>query len=136
MKSYMIAALLVLIAGCSSVREYVITKSPDCIYAPNSFVIVEIPNQKLDIKTCLSANFGNPDDVEFAKSLPDEVLNEASKYIESKTEFKSRIRAAREVGDFILIFVTEIDVADGGFEFVYSKKSKKVVGDFTAGYRG
>ena len=129
-------ALSLLVAGCSSLKEYAITRSADCVYGPNSFTVVEIPNQKLDFKSCLAAKFGNADDIAFAKTLPDEVVNESRKYIDSRTKAESRIHAARQVGDFILIFVDEAHVADGGFEFVYSKKAKKVVGAFSAGYRG
>ncbi|GEM_PF-2984685 len=136
MKNISLAVLLILIAGCCNSREYEIVRSPDCAYEPNSFVISEIPGQKLDIKSCLAAKFCSPDDAKFAKSLSDEVLNESWRYINNRSKHKTSILAAREIGDFILIFVDETNVADGGFEFVYSKKLKKVVGTFTAGYRG
>ena len=129
-------AMLVLVAGCYGAREYAISKETGCVYEPNSFAVVEIPGQKPDIKSCLGAKFGNSEDVVCAKKLPEDVLNEARKFIQSRTKREARIYAAREIGDFILIFVDEINVADGGFEFVYSKKSKKIVGAFSAGYRG
>jgi hypothetical protein len=128
-----------MISSCDSkslAGEYSMTKSPDCVYAPDSFVVVEIPNQKLDIKSCLSLRFGNENDIKTVKSLPEKVLREADKFIKSRTKFKTRIYAAREIGDYILIFVNELGVADGGFEFIYSKKTKKVIGIFIAGYRG
>lgn len=136
---FLFIVLLGMILSCdskSAAEEYLIKKSQDCVYAPDSFVVVEIPGQKLDIKSCLSAGFGNQDDIKTAKSLPMEVLEEAEKFIKSRTKFKTRIYAAREIGDYILIFVNELGVADGGFEFIYSKKTKKVIGVFIAGYRG
>jgi hypothetical protein len=136
MKKMLQLAMLLLIAGCIGTREYVISKSPDCVYETNSFLVVEIPSQKLDIKSCLKEKFGTPEDFAYARKLPEDVLSEAQKFIQSKTKREARIYAAREIGDFILIFVDEKNVADGGFEFIYSKKAKKVIGEFVAGYRG
>jgi len=136
MKKMLQLVMLVLVAGCHGAREYVISKDPVCVYETNSFLVVEIPGQKLDIKSCLKTKFGSPEDFACAMKLPEDVLNEAEKYIQSRTKREARIYAAREIGDFILIFVDEKNVADGGFEFVYSKTTKKVIGEFVAGYRG
>ncbi len=135
MKTTILVLLTLLIAGCGK-SEYTFSKSPECVYAPDSYQVLEIPNQKLDVETCLTAGFGNSDDMSFAKTLAPSILNEAHLYIDSVSECDPHIIAAREIGDFILIFVDERGMADGGFEFIYSKKSRKVVGHFVAGYRG
>ena len=135
MKTNMFILLIPLIAGCGK-SEYTFFKSPECVYAPDSYQVLEIPNQKLDIETCRSEGFGNSDDRSFAETLTPAILDEAHLYIASIRTRETHIYAAREIGDFILIFVDEPGVADGGFEFIYSKKSKKVVGRFVAAYRG
>ena len=126
---------LILFVVCGK-SEYTFSRSPKCVYAPGSYQVLEIPNQKLDIETCLSEGFGNSNDWSFAETLPPSILEEANLYIDSVSGHETRIYAAREIGDFILIFVIRPDMPDGGFEFIYSKKSKKVVGTFMAGYKG
>jgi len=40
------------------------------------------------------------------------------------------------LGNYILLYFNEPKIADGGFEMVYSKKLKKIIGFFSAGYKG
>jgi hypothetical protein len=142
-------ALLVILIGiaCSALfiwpqdsatyeMTYEIMKNPKCTYELGTDTISAVPGQELDIETCLSLGFGSAIDRAYASKLSADIIHEAELFIKTKTKHEYSVYAAREIGDFILFFVRETDVADGGFEFIYSITDKKVVGMFVAGYRG
>lgn len=145
MKKIIIRILLIIITGVCltfliflqrSVSTYTIVKNPECTYIEGSDWITAIPGQKLDVKTCFTLGFFSAEDVAYASSLTEEVIRESKKYIKARTKHEAYISHARKIGDFILIFVHEPNVADGGFEFIYSIHDKKVAGTFMAGIRG
>lgn len=141
MKRYPILLILLLVSCSSCQTKIEIVQSPDCIYAPNSDTIIEIPGQKLDIESCRSMNFGNNKDRQFAASLPANVVAEVLAFSESHSKSDCSIFSARQIGNYIIMVISESDpkgsiVADGGFEIVYSITLKKVVGIFMASPRG
>ena len=133
-QSVSIFVLCLTLSGCRS-HETVMYKSPECVYENDSFTILEIPGQKLDIKTCLSKEFQdslNPID---KSKLSKHAISEITNYIGRHRHIKTQWSACK-FGHFLLVFVHEEGVADGGYEFIYDQNSKHIVGSFSTGYRG
>ena len=61
------------------------------------------------------------------KAIGDYVGNSASRW---------EVVAARSLGDFVLLWVSFPDVADGGIDLVYSKKEQRIKWEFKGGERG
>jgi len=47
-----------------------------------------------------------------------------------------KLVAARELGDYVLLWISFSGVADGGVDLVYSKKQRRIGWEFLGGYRG
>lgn len=88
--------------------------------------------------SALQIPIGNKEQ-ELAKNIEQEILEKAKKYIEFtkiNTTPSHYLSAAKDLEDYILLYFSEPDIIDGGFEIVYSKKLQKIVGFFSAGYKG
>jgi hypothetical protein len=75
----------------------------------------------------MDAAAGIASDPAIQKAIGDRVGGSAQRW---------QIVAARPVGDYVLLWVSFPDVADGGVDLVYSKKERCIGWDFTGGMRG
>ncbi|MBF0411038.1 MAG: hypothetical protein HQM10_27095 [Candidatus Riflebacteria bacterium] len=82
----------------------------------------------------------NSKDEKSVASLPAEVFTAIDGYVKvcRNKDFKSKgkVYATRKVGEYFLLWVTEPDVMDGGFELIYSIEKNRIVGTFFGGYKG
>ncbi len=82
----------------------------------------------------------NGDDEKFVAALPTDVYAAIHAYVKEARgrDFNAQgnIYAARKVGAYILLWVNEPQVDDGGFELIYSIADKRIAGSFFAGYKG
>ncbi len=106
---------------------------------PTLNLVIEIPGYKLDPMSALALGV-EKEDRDRAKDFDPEILEKVKKYIGdeggSKEESEYYLFAVKDLGDYILLYFSQPEIADGGFEFVYSKKLKKIIGQFSAGYKG
>ena len=114
-------------------------KDPEAVYEKFGSMdyIIEIPGYKLDPQNALKISIEKKE-YEYAKHINPKILEKAKKYIEytkiNTTDY--HIYAAKDLGDYILLYFNEPEVADGGFEMVYSKSLEIIIGFFSAGYKG
>lgn len=127
-----------LINAVSSANDF-FAKDPDAVYENFGSMdyIIEIPGYKLDPISALKISIKKKE-YEYAQRINPEILEKAKKYIEyTKTNTTDyHIYAAKDLGNYILLYFNEPEVADGGFEIVYSKRLEKIIGFFSAGYKG
>ncbi len=76
-----------------------------------------------------------PADTEFVMGLSPDTVNAVESFLKP-TGRKTRVVAARPIGNYILLWVSFPAVADGGVDLIYSLEKKRVVGTFLGGYRG
>ncbi len=114
-------------------------KDPEAVYERFGTVdyVIEIPGYKLDPQNALKISIEKKE-YEYAQRINPKIIEKAKKYIEhtkiNTTDYQ--IYAAKDLGDYILLYFNEPEVADGGFEMVYSKRLEKIIGFFSAGYKG
>ncbi len=104
----------------------------------NIEAVIEVPGYKLDPQNALAIQIGK-EEYEYAQRINTEILEKAKKYIEYtgiNITKDYHIYAAKDLGNYILLFFDEPEVKDGGFELIYSKKLGKIIGSFSAGYKG
>ena len=114
-------------------------KDPEAVYKKFGSMdyVIEIPGYKLDPQNALKISIEKKE-YEYAQNINPQILEKAKKYIEY-TKIKTtdyHIYAAKDLGNYILLYFNEPEVADGGFEMVYSKSLEKIIGFFSAGYKG
>ena len=117
------------------------TRDPEATYDERFTdieVVIEIPGYKLDPQNALAIPIGK-EEYEYAQRINSEILEKAKKY----TKYNSinitkdyHIYAAKDLGNYILLYFDEPEVMDGGFELIYSKKLNKIIGTFSAGHKG
>lgn len=114
-------------------------KDPEAIY-DNRYkdidLVIEIPGYKLNPQSEL---YADKKDFEYANHIGPDILDKAKKYIEYRKINHSKtyhLSAAKELGEYILLYFAEPEVIDGGFELVWSKKLKRIIGEFLAVTRG
>lgn len=124
-------------AGCSANDFF--AKDPQAVYEKFGGIdyVIEIPGYKLDPQSALRISIEGKE-YELAQRINPRILEKAKKYIEhTKTNTTNyHIYAAKDLGNYILLYFNEPEIADGGFEMVYSKTLEKIIGFFSAGYRG
>ncbi len=134
----LLACALCILSKATTIANELYSRDPNVVYSeedPDSNLIVEIPGYKLD-PHCGSMIAIGPPDREFARRIDPKVLAIASGYVlygglSFRGEFS--LYAAKELGSYILLYFAEPAVVDGGFELVYSKELKNIVGMFFAG---
>lgn len=146
MKKYSIFVLSIIFTllffpfAMSSTNDF-FTKDPDAIYDKsftNMDVVIEIPGYKLDPQRALAIPLGT-EEYEYAKRIDPDILEKAKKYVKFlKMNVASDylLYAAKDLGKYILLYFNEPKVMDSGFELIYSKKLKRIIGSFSAGYKG
>lgn len=97
---------------------------------PELNLIVEIPGYKLDPRS-LSTHLIGKSEREYAQNIDSKVLDVATGYViygglSFRGEFS--LYAAKELGDYILLYFDEPALVDGGFQLVYARQSKNIVG--------
>ena len=75
------------------------------------------------------------EDIGSVPSVGKEVHAAVRAYLEPR-EVEWKLTAAREVGDYVLLWIAFPKIADGGVDLIYSIKAKCIVGTFLGGYRG
>ena len=114
-------------------------KDPEAVYEKFGSMdyIIEIPGYKLDPQNALKISIEKKD-YEHSQRINSEILKKAKHYIEYTkiSAVNYHLYAAKDLGNYILLYFNEPEVADSGFEMVYSKRLKKIIGFFSAGYKG
>ena len=114
-------------------------KDPEAVYekSGNMELIIEIPGYKLDPQNALKISIEKKE-YEYARHIHPNILDKAKKYIQytRRNTEDYVLYAAKDLGNYILLYFNEPKVADGGFEIIYSKKLEKIIGFFSAGYKG
>lgn len=134
-------SILVLITNVAGSTDDFFTRDPEATYDENFKnieVVVEIPGYKLDPESALAILI-EKEECEYAQHINPEVLEKAKKYAEySKISVTKdyHLYAAKDLGNYILLYFDEPKVMDGGFELIYSKKLEKIIGCFLGGYKG
>ncbi len=81
-----------------------------------------------------------PADEALVASLSAEVFAAVDEYAKTRGRegfhAAGNVTAARRIGDYLLLWVQEPGVMDGGFEVIYSVEKQRVVGTFFTGYKG
>lgn len=137
----LIIITILLISNAVSSANNFFKKDPDSIYDEsftNMDVVIEIPGYKLDPQSALAIPIGKKE-YEYAKHIDLDILEKAKKYVKySKMNVATDyyLYAAKDLGKYILLYFNEPKVMDGGFEFIYSKELKRIIGSFTAGFKG
>ncbi len=122
--------------SCSSLAAEKEDGAKDYAISPHSkFLVESIYGIRLCPELMPFLNL-NQKDAEYAAQLAPEIKIQLAKYLSGPRYEKSKIAHARKIGDFILIFYAQEEIADGGFELVYSIKDAKVLGNFQGDYRG
>ncbi len=130
---------LALLLFCSSAGYF--QRDPKAVYDdryPGLDLIVRIPGQALDPESALKLELGEKE-FAAARTLDTDIVNKVIRYNVHHHFSASEnvtLYAVKESGDYLLLYFREPDVMDGGFELVYSKKLKKIIGRFSAGHRG
>jgi hypothetical protein len=132
---FSIFMMLVVTNAISSSDDF-FTRDPEATYDKNydNFdLVVEIPGHKLNPEIMPPQQ----KDDDYASHINPEILEKAEKYIEyrkinyrSDTARSYKIYAAKEFGNYILLYFTLPKITDGFFELIYSKKLKKIIGTF------
>jgi len=109
-------------------------RDPEAIYDGDSDLVVEIPGHKL-IPEVMPPQ--QKEYYDYAKSISPEIMEKAKEYVAyRKINFFSdiarayNIYAAKELGNYILLYFTLPEITDGFFELIYSKKLNKIIGTF------
>ena len=77
------------------------------------------------------------DDIETANKFEDDRgIKQALAQYPASSRHSWKIVAARDVGEHVLLWLAFPAVADGGADVVYSKKERRIVGEFKGGERG
>ncbi len=136
MKRDFFAGLLVLI---------LVLSLPAACWAQSSPDLSEEERAKLGLPSAQAGDISkvpqpSEQDEEFVASLTPEVYDAVDEYVKTarNLDFKSKgkIHAAKMIGNFYLLWISQPDVFDGGFELIYSVEKKRIVGSFFAGYKG
>jgi len=122
-------------AGTVTADEYY-SRDPEVIYNeeyPELNLIVEIPGYKLDSQSVYLHLIGKQER-ECAQNIDSRVLDVATGYViygglSFRDEFS--LYAAKELGGYILLYFDEPALVGGGFQLVYAKRSKNIVGIFS-----
>ncbi|MBU1122157.1 MAG: hypothetical protein KKF54_05650 [Candidatus Omnitrophica bacterium] len=104
----------------------------------NIEVVIEIPGYKLDPPHALSISIGEKE-YKYAQNINPEILEKANQYIKNKKLNSAKdysLYAAKDLGDYVLLYFREPNIMDGGFELIYSKGLNSIIGTFVAGYKG
>ncbi|HCU91207.1 MAG TPA: hypothetical protein DGR97_14750 [Gammaproteobacteria bacterium] len=112
------------------------SRDPEVIYNdeyPELNLIVEIPGYKLDSQFVHAHPIGKQER-EYAQNIDSLVLDVATGYViygglSFRDEFS--LYAAKELGGYILLYFDEPALVGGGFQLVYAKRSKNIVGIFS-----
>ncbi len=116
-------------------------RDPEAVYDdqyPGLDLVVRIPGQALDPESALKLEIGEKE-FAAARTLDTDIVNKVIQYNVHRQFSASEnvtLYAVKESGHYLLLYFREPDVMDGGFELVYSKKLRKIIGRFTAGYKG
>lgn len=117
------------------------TRDPAAVYDKtyeSIDLIIEIPGYKLDAKSALSIPL-EKEDYEYAQGIHQDILMKARQYVAYRNiseDGQYAIYAANDLGEYILLYFDEQEIRDGGFQLVYSKKLKRIIGSFSSGYKG
>ena len=144
----MTSALFFLTAAMGSENEF-FSRDPNATYNenyPELNLVIEVPGQKLDPKSALAIPVKDAE-YESARQIDPAILDKAKRYVEyKKLNFTDdyKLYAAKDLGGYILLYFQEgnskdgetVFVSDGGFELIYSNELKKIIGTFSAGYKG
>ncbi len=98
-------------------------------------VVTKIPNYKLTFQTVKIAK----EDYIYAKRVTAEIIEKVKKYVDYRKVNQGanyNLYAAKELGEYLLLYFTEPGVMDGGFGLIYSNKLKKIIGCFAIGEMG
>lgn len=133
--------VLVSIANVMGSPDDFFSRDPEATYADsfiNIEVVIEIPGYKLDPQSALAIPI-EKEEYEYAQCINPKILEKAKKYVEYSKISATKdyyIYAAKDLDSYILLYFIELEVMDGDFELIYSKKLKKIIGCFSAGYKG
>ncbi len=143
MKKYLLFIFLTLFAvvSVSGAADDFFARDPKAIYDEayaNIDVVIEIPGYKLDPQNALKISL-EKEDYEKAGNMDLVILEKAKKYInysKINTAKDYVLYAAKDLGEYVLLYFNEPEIMDGGFELIYSKELNKIIGSFSAGYKG
>lgn len=101
-------------------------------------VVTAIPGCRLDPENALKIRL-DENDYGNATEIDPEIMIKADKYIKMRKISKKTLYslyAAKNINEYLLLYFSEEEIMDGGFELIYSKKLDRIIGRFIAGYKG
>lgn len=139
MKGNLIAVFLVIFAVASLFNAFgssddFFSRDPEATYDKNYQnldLIIEVPGYKLTPEVMPPITKENS---EYAKSMSPEIMEKAKKYVEYRKISHAanyNLYAAKDIGNYVLLYFTEPEVIDGFFELIYSRKLGKIIGSFS-----
>ncbi len=129
MNRYWITILAVIVMGCQKADVSV----EEAIRPEDALTDSVRTELHLPLKGDLT--LAKPADTEFVMGLSPDTVNAVESFLKPAGR-KTRIVAARPIGNYILLWVAFPEVADGGVDLIFSLEKKRVVGAFLGGYRG
>jgi hypothetical protein len=122
---FAVAALAILLAGCDRPKPAWHYPAPSAATRPAAVPPSSIltPATKADIAAAPAAAA----DPAISAAVNDHLGPGAPRW---------HISAARDIGDYVLLWIGFPDVADGGIDLVYSKRDHRVRWHFLGGIRG
>ncbi len=118
--------------------EEVFIKDPNAKYRKEKNwedIVIGIPGQKLDIQSAIKIEIGQ-EEFKFAQRIDRSIIEKAKIFIKKYSSEEVELYAAKNLKGYILLYFFEGNVRDGGFEIIYSKELKRIIGRFEAGYKG
>lgn len=129
MRTVVLLLVIAALSGCQPRRL------ADSASIPVEDALSDVARAELHLPSQTDLTLANKADMEFVKNLSPETIRAVEKALKPAGE-KVSIVAARPVGNYLLLWVSFPEVADGGVDLLWSVEKNKAVGTFCGGYRG